>query len=673
MSEPVELNPATAASVTSLTKSASRAASQSNLSKSRAQSRASLGSRAALNTGTTGSRAASRANLATPSRPPTTTSAADSSTSIPADAAVAPPTPATEGDAAQATSTPPADAAATDIAAPPPASTQSDQPPPIPATEGEADSASAEQLQRNLDATSSTLAATHSLIDLAVPQSPPDADTSDTQTPSEGAPPIDVEPESYGPDVTFIPQTKRILESPPPGAAGPRIGAGGEEGEQEPESGKFVFVNVDYGADPDADIFLFSAAQVSRGETPEGEGAAEDAGDEEVRRKRRGADEPGTPILRPSSPTGFVPVVDEVPEGEAVEGGVVPSGEVAGTAGPAVMLPETVIQEGIDRDELILSIKQQLDEKDKLKARNGVLQNKLGEYFRRKRTDETRDTEKSVTDQEHRYTTSLTTLAELHTTLDVLNSTNERTRSDLRARLTEKLSEAEEKAQEFAKFKTTVALSAENSRTGKPIPAKVVEQLEGMEERKEAEVVAVRLENIKLRNKLRRHEALLKQKEELADGLHLIDFEQLKIENQTYNEKIEERNEELLKLRKKITTIVHLLTHVKEKLQFVQSENTSLSSLLSSLDAQVGEQRDTLPQQKQARDKLRTQNVELRRRNGLVGNRGLLRDFEDKVDASTLLQQKLEQLRKTHAGLVREMVTTKRKIQKAQIIKMGSL
>ena len=50
----------------------------------------------------------------------------------------------------------------------------------------------------------------------------------------------------------------------------------------------------------------------------------------------------------------------------------------------------------------------------------------------------------------------------------------------------------------------------------------------------------------------------LKQKEELADGLHLIDFEQLKIENQTYNEKIEERNEELLKLRKKITTTVQV-------------------------------------------------------------------------------------------------------------------
>ena len=63
------------------------------------------------------------------------------------------------------------------------------------------------------------------------------------------------------------------------------------------------------------------------------------------------------------------------------------------------------------------------------------------------------------------------------------------------------------------------------------------------ESRKEEEVVKVRLENIKLKNKLRKKEMQLKSKEELAEGLHMIDFEQLKIENQTYNEKIEERNE----------------------------------------------------------------------------------------------------------------------------------
>jgi histone deacetylase 6 len=56
--------------------------------------------------------------------------------------------------------------------------------------------------------------------------------------------------------------------------------------------------------------------------------------------------------------------------------------------------------------------------------------------------------------------------------------------------------------------------------------------------------------------------------------LHLIDFEQLKIENQTLNEKIEERNEELDKLREKITKNVVIISHTREKLQFVLKQNS---------------------------------------------------------------------------------------------------
>ena len=58
--------------------------------------------------------------------------------------------------------------------------------------------------------------------------------------------------------------------------------------------------------------------------------------------------------------------------------------------------------------------------------------------------------------------------------------------------------------------------------------------------------------------------------EQLIGGLHLIDFEQLKINNVDLNEKIEERNDEILKLKKKVTSTVEVLTHVKEKLQFLQ-------------------------------------------------------------------------------------------------------
>jgi Domain of unknown function (DUF4201) len=51
-------------------------------------------------------------------------------------------------------------------------------------------------------------------------------------------------------------------------------------------------------------------------------------------------------------------------------------------------------------------------------------------------------------------------------------------------------------------------------------------------------MLQVRLRNINLRMVLRKHEGRLRAKEQLAEGLHLIDFEQLKIENQTLNEKV---------------------------------------------------------------------------------------------------------------------------------------
>jgi hypothetical protein len=41
----------------------------------------------------------------------------------------------------------------------------------------------------------------------------------------------------------------------------------------------------------------------------------------------------------------------------------------------------------------------------------------------------------------------------------------------------------------------------------------------------------------------------LKQKEEMGEVLHAIDFDQLQIENKQYLSKIEERNTELLKLK----------------------------------------------------------------------------------------------------------------------------
>ena len=66
--------------------------------------------------------------------------------------------------------------------------------------------------------------------------------------------------------------------------------------------------------------------------------------------------------------------------------------------------------------------------------------------------------------------------------------------------------------------------------------------------------------------------------EEYFEGLHLIDFEQLKIENNTLTEKIEDRNEEIHKLKSKINNNVQILAHLQEKYAFVNKEYKSKKS-----------------------------------------------------------------------------------------------
>ena len=91
---------------------------------------------------------------------------------------------------------------------------------------------------------------------------------------------------------------------------------------------------------------------------------------------------------------------------------------------------------------------------------------------------------------------------------------------------------------------------------------------------------------------------MLKKKEQLAEGLHLIDYEQLKIENQTLNEKIEERNEELTRLRGKIINHVIMLSHTREKMKFIETQNGKNSQDLDDIAEQLDETKTKLTQRK---------------------------------------------------------------------------
>lgn len=325
-------------------------------------------------------------------------------------------------------------------------------------------------------------------------------------------------------------------------------------------------------------------------------------------------------------------------------------------------------------------------------------QHRLAEYFRRKKSTESQSTLRgnmtashsqvddndagealNENNQEQRYAKYISNLKSTQQSLISLRNSTEKEKTETqhaRHKLEEQVDKEWLKLVDLYK---TISSQAVSSRTGRAISNTDIEnhirQLEGKEEM----VSQYRLENIKMTNKLKKQELQLKQKEELADGLHLIDFEQLKIENQTYNEKIEERNEELMKLHQKITNTVQVLTHYKEKLQFMETDSAIQSDKLKVIEAQVVHCRDSLAKCKQQRDKLRSEFHRLQQNAGLLGSIGsgkaghkksliLLKDFEGRQDEAEQLEKDIDQFKSRHGELTLEIKVTEKKLEKTKAV-----
>ncbi|XP_077787916.1 cilia- and flagella-associated protein 263 isoform X2 [Podarcis muralis] len=75
----------------------------------------------------------------------------------------------------------------------------------------------------------------------------------------------------------------------------------------------------------------------------------------------------------------------------------------------------------------------------------------------------------------------------------------------------------------------------------------------------------IRLKNDSLKVQKKKMQMQLKQKEELGEALHEVDFQQLKIENAQFLEKIDERNQELLQLKLTVGNAIQVLNFYRER------------------------------------------------------------------------------------------------------------
>ncbi|KEP62422.1 UNVERIFIED_CONTAM: hypothetical protein HHA_209040 [Hammondia hammondi] len=125
----------------------------------------------------------------------------------------------------------------------------------------------------------------------------------------------------------------------------------------------------------------------------------------------------------------------------------------------------------------------------------------------------------------------------------------------------QKLATHQEKVEEcrtaFRDFLRKVAKNSQMARSGKPIPESILGQLMQLEEEKTRALQEARSASTKLKHQLDVLHQMASEND-MQEQFHVMDFEQLKIENQALNEKIVERNEEIKKLRSIIVSAVQV-------------------------------------------------------------------------------------------------------------------
>lgn len=226
-------------------------------------------------------------------------------------------------------------------------------------------------------------------------------------------------------------------------------------------------------------------------------------------------------------------------------------------------------QEKFEREKLEEKLLVAYEEYQSLKKDNETFKNDVAIFLHKKGIQPTTG-DSSM--NKLKYINALVNVTQVRLQMNQTEETYQKMSDELEEKLNQHKMRSEKMKSSFKEFKRAVAEGAEFNRTGKKIPRTELLRWEKEEDKIDEELQLERFRYITNKRKLKQLEEELKKKDKLAEGLHVIDFEQLKIENQTLNEKIEERNENIHNLNTKIRKGVITFTHMREKLYQLNKE-----------------------------------------------------------------------------------------------------
>ncbi|XP_034413289.1 coiled-coil domain-containing protein 96 [Cyclopterus lumpus] len=282
-----------------------------------------------------------------------------------------------------------------------------------------------------------------------------------------------------------------------------------------------------------------------------------------------------------------------------------------------------------------------------------LLQMKLAVLFRKKAGDDAHlDRAVPVSEQLQQYEKYINMLTDLKQQLGADSESAQQQAEGQRSKAREKLDTVEDEWRALVAQKQEVAVAALSRRLGQQAAQAEVEATMETETLLQQELIKQRLKHIKLRIKIHRLEAELHEEDQHSRDPRHLQFEQLQAERLELKKYTDKKNEVSSKMQKSISSSLELLSNVKEKLFWSQMEVQAQREQLSMVEAMVARKRDLLTRTRQARNGLLRDNLRLKEHRGLLGNRILLRDFEDTVDASDHLKEQLEDLKCRRVGMV---------------------
>ncbi|CAG9763065.1 unnamed protein product [Ceutorhynchus assimilis] len=328
-------------------------------------------------------------------------------------------------------------------------------------------------------------------------------------------------------------------------------------------------------------------------------------------------------------------------------------------------------QEHFDRTPYYEQYDKLVDESDFNRPKNNLLQKLIIMYLKRRKTENILKDLEPPMDQTMKYGQKLDAYREM---MDINVEQRASVAEDvetLRQKRNLKIQDIKHILKMMQNRESNVGHGLIYAKTGSQISDKLVDRLLKRQTTLIEQVSSMRLSFIKLRDLVQEKIEKITKLDTLENNLLLADYEQLKVENRSHADKLEERDEELARLRTKCTNTIQILAHVREKSFALEADLQEERESFSDVDYKIRDQRETLAYLKHTRDEYRQMTRKLKDSSGLLLKPALLIDMEESQEEFLSLEEEIIEckqdvdIKKSRVRKLRRLIEVLKQAKKA--------